>query len=80
VIEKGSTCGCEFDAAGAAREELRAHLAFKISNLPAQGRLRCVQFSLGGHGQTPRFGHRNEISKMSQFHSYSYASRASPPA
>jgi hypothetical protein len=34
VIEKGSTRGCQFDPAGAARQESRPYLVLKISNLP----------------------------------------------
>jgi hypothetical protein len=33
VIEKGATCRRQFDAASAAREELRTYLVLKISNL-----------------------------------------------
>jgi hypothetical protein len=34
VFEKGSTCGCQFDTASAARQESRTYLVLKISNLP----------------------------------------------
>jgi hypothetical protein len=33
VIEKGATCRGQFDATSAPREELRAYLVLKISNL-----------------------------------------------
>jgi hypothetical protein len=39
VFEKGSTCGRQFDPASAARQELRAYLVLKVSNLPTQRRL-----------------------------------------
>jgi hypothetical protein len=39
VFEKGSTCGCEFDTASAARQDLRAYVVLKVSNLPTQRRL-----------------------------------------
>jgi hypothetical protein len=35
VIEKGSTCRCQFDAASPTSQESRTHLVLKISNLPA---------------------------------------------
>jgi len=36
VFEKGSTCRRQFDTSSAARQELRAYLVLKISNLPTQ--------------------------------------------
>jgi hypothetical protein len=35
VLEEGSTRRCQFDTASAARQELRAYLVLKLSNLPA---------------------------------------------
>jgi hypothetical protein len=53
MIEKRSTGRRQFNPASAARQELRAYLLLKVTNLPAKRRLRGVQFSLGCHGQPP---------------------------
>ena len=65
MIEKGANRRCQFDAASATRQELRAYLLLKVMNLPAERRLRGVQFSLGRHSQTSRLGDRHEIAKVS---------------
>jgi hypothetical protein len=65
VVEKGSARRCQLDAASAACQESRAYLVLKVSNLPAQRRLRGVQPLLCCHRQTSRLGHRDEIAKMS---------------
>jgi hypothetical protein len=65
VIEEGSTCWCQFDTASSSRQELGTDLVLKISNLPTQRGLRCVQHSLCRHRQVSRVGNRNEVTKMS---------------
>ena len=65
AIEEGSARWCQFDAASATRQELHAYLLLKITNLPAERRLRGVQFCLCRQGKARGLGHRNEITKVS---------------
>jgi hypothetical protein len=65
VIEKGLNRWCQVDTASSSRQELGAHLVYKIPNLPAQRRLGRVQFSLCRDRQASCVGNRDEIAKMS---------------
>jgi hypothetical protein len=65
MFEKRSTRRRQFDTASATNQQLRAYLVLKVSNLPAERRLRRMQFSRRCHRQTSGFGHCNEIAKVS---------------
>jgi hypothetical protein len=66
VIEKRTSRSGEFDAARAARQELRAGFIFEIADLAAKRRLRRVQPAFGRDGEAALLGHRHEIPKASR--------------
>jgi len=65
MIEKGAACHGQFDAARASRQELRADLFFKVTNLATQGRLGRVQFALCSHRKAFGVCNGNEIAQVS---------------
>ncbi len=52
---------------GAAFQKREADFIFEVVDLPAQGRLRDVQFRRGAR-DIFRFSHGDEVTKMTEFH------------
>src|SRR4029077_13268362 len=60
-----------------ALEQLHSQLVFQIANLAAHGRLRDVKFLCRGAQDVFSLRHRDEVTKMPQFHGrYNYAGPA----
>ena len=68
MVEKDAACGCQFDAAHAARHQRDADLIFEVAHLAAERRLRGMQPLLGRDRQASLFGDRDEIAKMPELH------------
>ena len=65
VIEKRLARSGQLHAAHATAQKFDTHFVFKVADLPAQGRLRRVQPSLSGLGETAGLRYRDKVSKMS---------------
>src|SRR5439155_15028571 len=68
MVEKGFSGRGQLDAVSSAVDQLSADFLFEIADLPAQRRLRSVEFLLGGNGQTAGIGHGDEVAEMPQLH------------
>jgi len=62
MVEKGSTCRGQLDAANTAIHQLDANLRFQVPDLAAKERLGREEPLLSRKRQTSRFG--DEIAKM----------------
>src|SRR5215469_4006698 len=68
MIQKDSArCG-QFYAARASSKQRDANFVLKVTNLPAERRLRRVQSFFRRKFETACFSDRNEITKMPEFH------------
>jgi hypothetical protein len=68
MIQKDSARLCQLDSAGTAHEQFDANFQFQVADLAAQRRLRRVQPSFRGMGETAFFGNGNEIAQMAELH------------
>src|SRR6201991_4847959 len=68
MVEKGFAGRRQFDAMGAAADQLNAYFLFEIADLAAERGLGGVQLLLGGNGQTAGIGHGDEVAQMPQLH------------
>jgi hypothetical protein len=68
VIQKDSARVGQLDPPRAAHKQFYANFQFQVADLAAQGRLRRVQPTFGGMGETAFFGNGNEIAQMAELH------------
>ena len=64
VVEKRAARRGQLDAMHAAVQKLDADFVFEIPDLPAERRLRGVQFLLGGDSQASGLGDGDEVAEM----------------